>query len=79
MGGIKAYKLCLRQNMAQISDVMLENKSGLLLLKDLLFVFGPNIHELSSFVNLHWIVHQAVHVDKLHSPLLRVIHHGRDD
>lgn len=50
-----------------------------LLLKDLLLVFGPNIHELPGFVHLHRVVHQAVHVDELHSPLLGVVHHGGDD
>ena len=55
------------------------NKNNSLLLKDLLLVFSPNIHELPGFVHLHWVVHQAIHVDELHSPLLRVIHHGRDD
>lgn len=56
-----------------------QNKNSLLLLKDLLFMFGPNIHELPGFVHLHWVIQQAVHVDKLHSPLFRVVHHGRDD
>lgn len=56
-----------------------QNENNSLLLEDLLFVFGPNIHELPGFVHLHRVVHQAVHVNELHSPLLRVIHHGWDD
>lgn len=51
----------------------------ILFLKDLLLVFGPNIHELPRFVHLHRIVHQTVHVDKLDSPLFQVVHHWWDD
>ena len=60
---------------------MSDNKNNRysLVLEDLLFVFSPDIHELPGFVHLHRVVHQAVHVDELHSPLLRVVHHGRDD
>ena len=50
-----------------------------LLLKDLLLVFRPDVHELPGFVHLHGVVHEAVEVDELHPPLLCVIHHRRDD
>lgn len=50
-----------------------------LFLEDLLLVFGPDIHELAGFVDLHWVIHQTIHVDKLHSPLFGIIHHGRND
>lgn len=52
---------------------------ALLLLKDLLFVFRPDIHELPRFVHLHGVVHQTIHVDKLDPPLFRVVHHWWDD
>lgn len=51
----------------------------LLLLEDLLLMFSPDVHELSGLVDLHGVVHQPIHIDELHPPLLRVIHHGRDD
>lgn len=50
-----------------------------LLLKECFLVFGPDVHELARFVDLHGVIHQSVHVDKLHSPLLRIVHHGRND
>lgn len=50
-----------------------------LLPKNLLLVLGPDVHELPRLVDLHGVVHKSVHVDELHAPLLRVIHHGRDD
>lgn len=48
---------------------VLEGCVALLLLKDLLLMFRPNIHELPRFVHLHGVVHQTIHVDELHSPL----------
>ena len=50
-----------------------------LLLEDLPLVLAPDVHELAGLVHLHGVVHQAVHVDELDPPLLRVVHHGRDD
>lgn len=58
---------------------VLEARVALLLLKDLLLVFRPNVHELPRFVHLHGVVHQTVHVDELDSPLFRVVHHRWDD
>lgn len=54
-------------------------KQSLLLFENLFLVLGPDVHELPGFVDLHGVVHEAVHVDELDSPLLRVVHHGRDD
>lgn len=60
-------------------EVSATNISYSLLLKNLLLVLGPDVHELARLVDLHGVVHEPVHVDELHTPLLRVIHHGRDD
>lgn len=50
-----------------------------LLLKNLLLMLSPDVHELARLVDLHGVIHKSVHVDELHAPLLRVVHHGRDD
>lgn len=63
----------------RVDASVLEGLAALLLLKDLLFMFRPNIHELPRFVHLHGVVHQTIHVDKLDSPLFRVVHHWWDD
>lgn len=58
---------------------MSEGCGALLLLEDLLLMFGPNIHELPRFVHLHGVVHQTIHVDKPDPPLFQVVHHWWDD
>lgn len=58
---------------------LLEVCVALLLLKDLLLMFRPNIHELPRFVHLHGVVHQTIHIDKLDSSLFGVVHHWWDD
>lgn len=53
--------------------------SDLLLTEGVLLLLAPHVHDLPVLVHLHGVVHQAVHVDEPDSPLLCVVHHGRDD
>lgn len=45
----------------------------------LLLLLAPHVHHLPVLVDLHGVIHEAVHVDEFNALLVGVVEHGRDD
>lgn len=45
----------------------------------LLLLLTPHVHHLPVLVDLHGVVHEAVHVDEFNALLVSIVQHGRDD
>lgn len=45
----------------------------------LLLLFAPHVHHLPVLVDLHGVIHEAVHVDEFNALLVGIVEHGRDD
>jgi len=45
----------------------------------LLLLLTPHVHHLPVLVDLHGVIHEAVHVDEFNALLVSVVEHGRDD
>lgn len=45
----------------------------------LLLLLTPHVHHLPVLVDLHGVVHEAVHVDEFDALLVSIVEHGRDD
>lgn len=50
-----------------------------LLPEGVLLLLAPQVHDLAVSVDLHGVVHEAVHVDELDTLLVGVVQHRRDD
>lgn len=45
----------------------------------LLLLLAPHVHHLPVLVDLHGVIHEAVHVDEFDALLVGIVEHGRDD
>lgn len=45
----------------------------------LLLLLAPHVHHLPVLVDLHGVVHEAVHVDEFNALLVSIVEHGWDD